>query len=144
MLCNLCIVVKHLLYAIRIKFKITTRVIYTGFVTRLTRRVTAYHSGAPDSTPVFGGVRVIRSLVVCVCFVDRCLSFLAIVSSVLLRFTIMATQLYVRVTIVPTCGNHWHRVSGALRRWGLAHKTNLTHHFFSIEVPPVLSQASQW
>jgi len=53
MLCNLCIVDKHLLYAICIKFKITTRVIYTGFVTRLTRRVTGYHSGAPESTPSF-------------------------------------------------------------------------------------------
>jgi hypothetical protein len=27
------------------------------------------------SSPVFSGVRVIRSLVLCVCFVDRCLSF---------------------------------------------------------------------
>ena len=42
-----------------------------------------------SSPPVFNGVRVIRSLVSCVCFVDRCLSFflLAIVLSVLLRFT---------------------------------------------------------
>jgi len=53
MLCNLCIVDEHLLYAICIKFKITTRVIYTGFVTRLTRRVTGYHSAAPESTPSF-------------------------------------------------------------------------------------------
>ena len=28
-----------------------------------------------SSTPVFSGVRVTRSLVLCVCFVDRCLSF---------------------------------------------------------------------
>ena len=39
----------------------------------------------------FSGVRVTRSLVVCVCFVDSCLSFctflLAIVLSALLRFT---------------------------------------------------------
>ena len=44
-----------------------------------------------SSSPVFSGIRVTRSLVVCVCFVDRCLSFcnflLAIVLSVLLRFT---------------------------------------------------------
>ena len=45
-----------------------------------------------SSPPVFsGGVRVTRYLVLCVCFVDRCLSFviflLAIVLSVLLRFT---------------------------------------------------------
>jgi len=43
---------------------------------------------------VSSGVRVTRSLVLCVCFVDRCLSFclfvfcfLAIVLSVLLRYT---------------------------------------------------------
>ena len=43
-----------------------------------------------SSPPVFRGVRVTRSLAVCVCFVDRCLSFctfsLAIVLSVL-RYT---------------------------------------------------------
>jgi hypothetical protein len=43
-------------------------------------------------TMVFSGVRVTRSLVLCVCFVDRCLSIctfflLAIVLSVLLRYT---------------------------------------------------------
>jgi len=39
--------------------------------------------------PVFSWVRVNRSLVLCVCFVDRCLSFctFSIVLSVLLRFT---------------------------------------------------------
>ena len=53
----------------------------TRFVTRLTRRVatsgtgTAYPSGEPEFTPVFSGVRVTRSLVLCVCFVDRYLSF---------------------------------------------------------------------
>ena len=36
---------------------------------------TAYPSGAPEFTPVFSGVRVTRSLVLYVCFVDRCLSF---------------------------------------------------------------------
>ena len=30
---------------------------------------------APEFTPDFSGVRVTRSLVLCVCFVDRCLSF---------------------------------------------------------------------
>jgi hypothetical protein len=43
-----------------------------------------------SSPPVFSGVRVTRSLVLYVCFVDRCLSFvlflLAIVLSVLLRY----------------------------------------------------------
>ena len=53
----------------------------TGFVTRLTRRVPIVeqelltlleHLSPP---PVFSGVRVTRSLVLCVCFVDLCLSF---------------------------------------------------------------------
>jgi hypothetical protein len=44
------------------------------------------------SIPVFSGIRVTRSLVLYVCFVDRCLSFcvlflFAIVLSVLLRYT---------------------------------------------------------
>jgi hypothetical protein len=53
----------------------------TGFVTRLTRRVPVVEQDLltlPEhmsSPPVFRGVRVIRSLVLCVCFVDRCLSF---------------------------------------------------------------------
>ena len=69
----------------------------TGFVTRLTRRVSLVerelHS-IPEhlsSSPVISEVRVARSLVFCVCFVDCCLSFciflLAIVMSVLFRFT---------------------------------------------------------
>ena len=33
-----------------------------------------YPSGAPEFTPVFSGVRVTRSLVLYVCFVDHCLS----------------------------------------------------------------------
>ena len=30
---------------------------------------------APEFTPIFSGVRVTRSVALCVCFVDRCLSF---------------------------------------------------------------------
>ena len=53
----------------------------TGFVTRLTRRVPHVKQELPTlpdhlrSPPVFSGVRVTRSLVLRVCFVDRCLSF---------------------------------------------------------------------
>ena len=53
----------------------------TGFVTRLTRRVPLVKQKLltlPEhlSSPlVFSGVRVTRSLVLSVCFVDRCLSF---------------------------------------------------------------------
>jgi hypothetical protein len=52
-------------------------------VTRLTRRVSLVeqelitlpeHMSSPPP-PVFSGVRVTRSLVLCVCFVDRCLFF---------------------------------------------------------------------
>jgi hypothetical protein len=53
----------------------------TGFVTGLTRRVPLMEQelltlpGHLSSPPVLSGVLVTRSLVLCVCFVDRCLSF---------------------------------------------------------------------
>ena len=53
----------------------------TGFVTRLTRRMSLVEQELPTlpehlrSPPVFIGVRVTRSLVLYVCFVNRCLSF---------------------------------------------------------------------
>jgi hypothetical protein len=53
----------------------------TGFVTRLTRRVSLVDQERltlPEhlsSPPVLSGVPVTRSLVLYVCFVDRCLSF---------------------------------------------------------------------
>jgi hypothetical protein len=53
----------------------------TGFITRLIWWVPLVEQELltlPEhmsSTPVLSGVRVTRSLVVCVCFVDRCLSF---------------------------------------------------------------------
>jgi hypothetical protein len=53
----------------------------TGFVTRLTRRVPLVEQKLltlpeyPSPPPVFTGVRVTRSLVLYVCFLDRCLSF---------------------------------------------------------------------
>ena len=52
-----------------------------GFVTRLTRQVQLVEQELltlPEhmsSPPVFSGVCVTQSLVLCVCFVDRCLSF---------------------------------------------------------------------
>jgi hypothetical protein len=69
--------------------------IFTGFVTRLTRRVPLVEKELstlpehPRSPPVFGGVRVARSLVLFVCFGDRCLSFFFWPSCcpVVLRFT---------------------------------------------------------
>jgi hypothetical protein len=53
----------------------------TGIVIRLTRRVPLVEQELltlPEhlsSPPIFSGVRVTRSLFLCVCFVDRCLSF---------------------------------------------------------------------
>jgi hypothetical protein len=53
----------------------------TGFVTRVTRRVPLVEqeqltpSEQLSSPPVISVVRVTRSLVLCVCFVDSCLSF---------------------------------------------------------------------
>ena len=68
----------------------------TVVVTRLTRRVPLVEqellslTEPLNSPPVFSGVRVTRSVVLYVCFVDRCLHFctflLAIVLSVLLTF----------------------------------------------------------
>jgi hypothetical protein len=45
------------------------------------------HPEHPSSPQVFSGFRVTRSFVLCVYFVDRCLSFCTIVLSVLLRLT---------------------------------------------------------
>jgi hypothetical protein len=68
--------------------------IITGFVTRLTRRVTLVEQELlipPEylsSPSVLSGIRVTRSLVLCVYFVDPFVFFLlAIVLSVLLRYT---------------------------------------------------------
>ena len=53
----------------------------SGFVTRLIRRVPLLEQELLtllkqlSSSPVFSGVRVTRSLVLCVCFLDRCSSF---------------------------------------------------------------------
>ena len=52
----------------------------TGVVTKLTRRMPLVEQELPtllehmSSPPVFSGVRVTRSLVLCVCLVDHCLS----------------------------------------------------------------------
>jgi hypothetical protein len=69
----------------------------TGFVPRVTLQVSQVEQELPtlpehlSSPPVFSEVHVARSLVFCVCFVDRCLSLfpfsLAIVLCVLLWFT---------------------------------------------------------
>ena len=96
-----------------------------GFVTRLTLvpPVEQERLTLPEhlsSLPVFSGVRVTRSLVLYICFVDRCLSFclflLVIVLSVLLRstesdytfgiFTLFLTS-FVHRSVTET----WHKCS---------------------------------
>ena len=53
----------------------------TGFVTRLTQRVPLVEQELItllehlSSPPIFNGIHFTRSLVLCVCFVERCLSF---------------------------------------------------------------------
>ena len=71
----------------------------TGFVIRLTRRVSLVEQEQltftehPSSVPVFSGVCVTRSLVLCVCFVDHCLSFCPFLSLCCLSF-----DLRIRIT----------------------------------------------
>ena len=51
---------------------------------------TAYRSGAPEFTPVLSEIRVTRSLVLCVCFVDLVCPFVLFLLSIVLfvlRFT---------------------------------------------------------
>ena len=50
-------------------------------------------SGAPEFTPVFSGVCVTQSLVLCVCFVDRCLSFCTFVHCVVCSSSIYGFRL---------------------------------------------------
>ena len=44
-------------------------------ITCFKKRLPTLIGNTPEFTPVFSGVRVTQSLVLCVCFVDRCLSF---------------------------------------------------------------------
>jgi hypothetical protein len=68
-------------YGVSVSQMTTYSWLITGFVARLTRRVSLVEqelltlSGHLSSPPGFSGVRVTRSLVLYVCFVDRCLSF---------------------------------------------------------------------
>ena len=59
---------------------VTTMSVITGFITGVTRQVPLVEQELPtlsehmSSPPVFSGIHVNRSLVLCSCFVDRCLS----------------------------------------------------------------------
>jgi hypothetical protein len=73
--------------------------IITGFVTRLTRRVPPVVQELPtlpehqSSFPVFIGVRITRSLILCVCFLDRCLSFCTLCCMFFFDLRILITPL---------------------------------------------------
>ena len=64
---------------------------FTKYTVILILKESVNHWNNKLSTPFFSGVRVTRSLILCVCFIDLCLSFfslsLAIVLSIPLRFT---------------------------------------------------------
>ena len=80
---NICVTNDHgnVLLVVNTSWSLPHSRLITGFVTRLTRRVPLVEQELltiPEhlsSPPLFSGVRVTRSLVLYVCFVDRCLSF---------------------------------------------------------------------
>jgi hypothetical protein len=69
------------MYVVNTSYSFPHSWLIIGFVTRLTRRVPLVEQELltlPEhlsSPPVFSGVRVTWSLVLCVCFADRCMSF---------------------------------------------------------------------
>jgi hypothetical protein len=77
---NICVTNDHGYVPLVVNTSFPHSWLSTGFVTRLTRRVPLVEQepltlqGHLSSPPVFSGVRVTRSLVLCVCFEDRCLS----------------------------------------------------------------------
>jgi hypothetical protein len=88
----------------------------TGFVTRLTPRVPLAEQELltlPEhmiSPPVFSGVRVTRSLVLCVCFVDRCLYFFFCPLCCLFFFDI-------RILIIPLLSSNSSYIAFLRHRW---------------------------
>ena len=117
----------------------------TGFVTRLTRQVSLVEQELLtlpqhlSSPPVFSGVRVTRSLVLYVCFVDRCLSFCTfsfchcvVCSSSIYGFwlplwhsqTLLKVYIRVRQSISSTHSNIYL----------IVHKTSLSYYYY-VNVP---------
>ena len=67
----------------------------------------------PSSSPIFSGVRVTRSLVVYVCFVDRCLSFstfsfdhCVVCSSSIYGYWLL--RWYLQTLLVMNCAQWWY------------------------------------
>ena len=80
---NICVTNDHgyVLLVVNNSWSFTHSWLITGFVTRITRRLPLVEQEQltlPEnlsSLPAFSGDRVTWTLVLCVCFVDRCLSF---------------------------------------------------------------------
>jgi hypothetical protein len=68
--------------------KVSYYPLYEIFITYLTYKPKHLSLLVMNSSPGFCNVRVARSSVFCVCFVDRCLSFWPFRHCVLLRFTV--------------------------------------------------------
>ena len=95
----------------------------TGFVTRLTRRVSLVEQELltlPEhlsSPPVFSGVHVTRYLVLYVCFVERCLSFCTfcfdhrvVSSSSIYRYWLLLWYLQTLLTMLGSV-NEWFSIT---------------------------------
>ena len=91
----------------------------TGFVTWLTRRVALVEQKLltlPEhlrSSPIFSGVHVTRSLILYVCFVDRCLSFCTFWPLCCLFFCDM------RILITPLVSSYSHMIKSKIIRKSL-------------------------
>ena len=87
----------------------------TGFITRLTRRVPLVEQELltlPEylsSPPVLTGVRVTRFIVLCVCFVNRCLSFWPLCCLFFFDLRILITPL-VSSNFSYAISNHKHEI----------------------------------
>jgi len=92
---------------------------------------TADPSGAPEFTPVFSGVRVTRSLVLCVCFVDLCLSFYLF----FWPWCCLSFDLRILITPLVSTNSSWRLVNP------VAHETisKLVHTIDKNDINPLLT-----
>ena len=109
----------YYMYKYKQRYKCLTRYNWIKSLTRLTRRVPLVEQELPSppehpsSLAIFSGVRITRSLVVCVCFVDRCpfvLFLLPIVLSVLIRCAIFWLPLWYLQTLLFKLGKFWYNI----------------------------------
>jgi hypothetical protein len=109
----------------------------TGFVTRLTRRVSLVEQepftlpGHLRSPPVFSGVRVARSLVLCVCFVYRFLCFCYFSFGHCVVFPSSIYRFWLPLCIIKLFYNRKYCVFNFLYQWKINHKKYL--YFISRE-----------